>query len=101
MMLRLPRRGLAQVFALVVILMLDRAVSPQFFDLRLQDGRLFGSFVDVFNRGAPVALLSLGMVLAIAITAPTDRSMPPVAITSTMPSDNQIGRAHVSTPLTQ
>src|SRR5260221_8236714 len=66
MMLRLPRRGLAQVFALVVILMLDCAVSPQFFDLRLQDGRLFGSLVDVFNRGAPVALLSLGMVLVIA-----------------------------------
>jgi ribose/xylose/arabinose/galactoside ABC-type transport system permease subunit len=66
MMLRLPRRGVAQVFALVVILMIDRAVSPQFFDLRLQDGRLFGSFIDVLNRGAPVALLSLGMVLVIA-----------------------------------
>src|SRR5580693_984980 len=65
-MLRLPRRGVAQVFALVVILMIDRAVSPQFFDLRLQDGRLFGSFIDVLNRGAPVALLSLGMVLVIA-----------------------------------
>ena len=58
MMLRLPRRGVAQVFALVVILMIDRAVSPQFFDLRLQDGRLFGSLIDVLNRGAPVALLS-------------------------------------------
>jgi len=31
-----------------------------------QDGRLFGSLVDVFNRGAPVALLSLGMVLVVA-----------------------------------
>ena len=66
MMLRLPRRGLAQLFALVVILIVDRAVSPQFFDLRLQDGRLFGSLIDVLNRGAPVALLSLGMVLVIA-----------------------------------
>src|SRR5215475_16002556 len=66
MTMLLPRRGLAQVFALIVILMVDRAVSPQFFDLRLQDGRLFGSLVDVFNRGAPVALLSLGMVLVIA-----------------------------------
>ncbi|HLZ04462.1 MAG TPA: ABC transporter permease [Bradyrhizobium sp.] len=64
--LRLPRRGLAQVFALLAVLAIDRMVSPQFFDLRLQDGRLFGSLVDVFNRGAPVALLSLGMVLVIA-----------------------------------
>lgn len=62
----LPRVGLAQLGALVLILMADWLVSPQFFDLRLQDGRLFGSVVDVLNRGAPVALLSLGMVLVIA-----------------------------------
>jgi ribose/xylose/arabinose/galactoside ABC-type transport system permease subunit len=62
----LPRRGLPQILALVAILAIDRLVSPQFFDLRLQDGRLFGSLVDVFNRGAPVALLALGMVLVIA-----------------------------------
>jgi galactofuranose transport system permease protein len=66
MMHILPRRGLAQIAALVVILLVDRAVSPQFFDLRLQDGRLFGSLIDVLNRGAPVTLLSLGMVLVIA-----------------------------------
>ncbi|MGY4625778.1 ABC transporter permease [Bradyrhizobium sp. USDA 4486] len=62
----LPRRGLAQILALIVIVAVDRAVSPQFFDLRLQDGRLFGSLIDVLNRGTPVALLSLGMVLVIA-----------------------------------
>src|SRR3954452_11564537 len=61
-----PRRGLPQILALIAILAIDRLVSTQFFDLRLQDGRLFGSLVDVFNRGAPVALLSLGMVLVIA-----------------------------------
>jgi galactofuranose transport system permease protein len=62
----LPRRGLAQILALIVILAVDRVVSPQFFDLRLQEGRLFGSLIDVLNRGTPVALLSLGMVLVIA-----------------------------------
>jgi simple sugar transport system permease protein len=66
MMARLPRRGLAQILALVIILAVDRLVSPQFFDLRLQDGRLFGSVIDVLNRGAPVVLLSLGMVPVIA-----------------------------------
>jgi ribose/xylose/arabinose/galactoside ABC-type transport system permease subunit len=63
---RLPKRGTPQILAFLAILLADRLVSPQFFDLRLQDGRLFGSLVDVFNRGAPVALLSLGMVLVIA-----------------------------------
>ena len=52
MMLRLPRRGLAQIFALIVILAVDRMVSPQFFDLRMQDGRLFGSLIDVLKDGA-------------------------------------------------
>jgi simple sugar transport system permease protein len=66
MTMLLPRRGLAQILALIVILAVDRVVSPQFFDLRLQDGRLFGSLIDVLNRGTPVALLSLGMVLVIA-----------------------------------
>ena len=63
---RLPKQGAPQILAFLAILLADRLVSPQFFDLRLQDGRLFGSLVDVFNRGAPVALLSLGMVLVIA-----------------------------------
>jgi galactofuranose transport system permease protein len=63
---RMPRIGTPQILAFLTILMADRLVSPQFFDIRLQDGRLFGSLVDVFNRGAPVALLSLGMVLVIA-----------------------------------
>ena len=49
----LQSRGLAQIIALLVILAVDRAVSPQFFDLRMQDGRLFGSLIDVLNRGAP------------------------------------------------
>jgi simple sugar transport system permease protein len=66
MTLRIPRRGMAQALALIIILMVDRLVSPQFFNLHLQDGRLFGSVIDVLNRGTPVALLSLGMVLVIA-----------------------------------
>jgi len=64
---RLPRIGTSQVAALLAILAMNWLVSPQFFEIRLQDGRLFGSLVDVLNRGAPVALLSLGMVLVVAM----------------------------------
>ncbi|MDB5549544.1 MAG: transporter permease [Tardiphaga sp.] len=64
--MKLPRTGASQAIALGMIFLINWMVSPQFFDLRLQDGRLFGSFIDVLNRGAPVALLSLGMVLVIA-----------------------------------
>ena len=58
--------ALPQVVALLLVFLACRAVSPQFFDVRLQDGRLFGSLVDVFYRGAPVALLSIGMCIVIA-----------------------------------
>jgi galactofuranose transport system permease protein len=67
MPLRLPRVGASQVAALLAILAVNWVASPQFFEIRLQDGRLFGSLIDVLNRGAPVALLSLGMVLVIAM----------------------------------
>src|ERR1700738_1195726 len=66
MAFRITRIGTPQILAFLTILMADRVVSPQFFAIRLQDSRLFGSFVDGFNRGARVALLSLGMVLVIA-----------------------------------
>jgi simple sugar transport system permease protein len=32
----------------------------------VQDGRLFGSPIDILNRAAPVALLAIGMTLVIA-----------------------------------
>ncbi len=32
----------------------------------MQNGRLYGSLIDVLNRGAPVALLAVGMTLVIA-----------------------------------
>lgn len=63
---RLTSAGGAQLLALILILAVDRWVSPQFFAVRLQDGRLFGSVIDVINRGAPVCLLSIGMALVIA-----------------------------------
>lgn len=60
------RRFLPQIATLIVILALNTAVFPQFLDLTFQNGRLYGSLIDILNRGAPVALLSIGMTLVIA-----------------------------------
>jgi simple sugar transport system permease protein len=60
------RQALPQIIALVAVMLADWLVFPDFFHIRLQDGRLFGAIVDVFNRGAPVAILSIGMTLVIA-----------------------------------
>ncbi|NDV88425.1 ABC transporter permease [Aurantimonas aggregata] len=55
-----------QLVALAVILALNTAISPGFLDIAYQNGRLYGSLIDVVNRGAPVALLAIGMTLVIA-----------------------------------
>ncbi|RDI52613.1 galactofuranose ABC transporter, ATP-binding protein YtfT [Microvirga subterranea] len=59
-------KGLPQVAALLLVFFVNWLVFRDFFALRLQDGRLFGSLIDVLNRGAPVAILALGMTLVIA-----------------------------------
>lgn len=65
-----PRRpwptGSAQCVALVCVLLINALVADNFFAIHIQDGRLFGSLIDILNRCAPVALLSLGMTLVIA-----------------------------------
>ncbi len=63
---RMFPKGLPQVAALLIVFLVNWLVFRDFFALRLQDGRLFGSMIDVLNRGAPVAILALGMTLVIA-----------------------------------
>jgi len=55
-----------QLTALALILLLNFIMFPQFFNVVVQNGRLYGSLIDVLNRGAPVALLAIGMTLVIA-----------------------------------
>jgi galactofuranose transport system permease protein len=51
---------------LLLLLLVNLVVTPQFFYLEIREGRLYGSLIDVLNRGAPVALLAIGMSLVIA-----------------------------------
>ncbi|SOC82715.1 simple sugar transport system permease protein [Ensifer adhaerens] len=55
-----------QSVALVVVLLVNWILFPGFFDITWQDGRLFGSLIDVLNRGVPVAILAIGMSAVIA-----------------------------------
>lgn len=59
-------KGMPQIIALILVLVVDSFVAPHFFQIVLQDGRLFGSPIDILNRAAPVALLAIGMTLVIA-----------------------------------
>jgi len=55
-----------QTVTLLGVLVLNWMLFPGFFNVTWQDGRLFGSLIDVLNRGAPVAILAIGMTGVIA-----------------------------------
>jgi galactofuranose transport system permease protein len=55
-----------QVITLAVVLLVNWLLFPGFFNVTWQDGRFFGSLIDVLNRGAPVAILAIGMTAVIA-----------------------------------
>lgn len=60
------RRTLFPLTALILIILVDWLISPNFFSIRVVEGRLVGSLIDILNRGAPTALLAMGMTLVIA-----------------------------------
>ena len=62
----LTRLATPQAVALLAVLAFNWAQFPAFFHITLQDGRLFGSLIDVINRAAPVAILAVGMTAVIA-----------------------------------
>ncbi|WP_332694171.1 ABC transporter permease [Devosia sp.] len=64
--LHLERLANPQLLALVAVLLINWLLFPNFFRISWQDGRLFGSVIDVINRGAPVAILAIGMTGVIA-----------------------------------
>jgi galactofuranose transport system permease protein len=58
-------RGLWPLLALALILLVDAAISPGFFSVRIVEGGLYGSLIDVLYRGTPTALVALGMAVVI------------------------------------
>lgn len=52
--------------ALLALLLVNVIATPSFFSLRMQDGHLYGSLIDILRNGAPVLLVALGMTLVIA-----------------------------------
>jgi ribose/xylose/arabinose/galactoside ABC-type transport system permease subunit len=51
--------------ALALIFLIDFLISPNFFSIRVVEGRLFGSVIDVFYRAVPTAIVALGMAVVI------------------------------------
>lgn len=64
--LRSDSRLLWTILALAIILFVNLLISPTFFNIRLVNGRLVGSLINVLDSSAPYALLAIGMTLVIA-----------------------------------
>ncbi len=62
----LKHRLLWPVVTLVLLLAVNAAFNPGFWQLQWRDGHLYGSLIDILNRAAPLALVALGMTLVIA-----------------------------------
>ncbi|NMM43663.1 ABC transporter permease [Rhodospirillaceae bacterium KN72] len=58
-------RAVWPLLALALILIVDGFISPNFFDIRIVEGRLFGNLIDILYRAVPAALIALGMAVVI------------------------------------
>lgn len=67
---RLRQLGKHRVFwplvVLALMLIFNLATNVHFFSVTVRDGHLYGSLVDVLNRGAPLMIVSMGLTLVIA-----------------------------------
>ena len=54
------------VAGLAALLLLNLIFTPNFFHLEIRDGNLYGTLVDILNRGSEVMLLAIGMTLVIS-----------------------------------
>lgn len=58
-------RAIWPLLALALILAVAGTFSPNFFDIRIVEGRLFGNLIDILYRAVPTALVALGMAVVI------------------------------------
>jgi galactofuranose transport system permease protein len=55
------------IIGIVLLLIFNVIYSPTFLHVQVVDGRLYGSLIDILNRGSMVMLLAIGMTLVIAL----------------------------------
>ena len=54
------------LLAFAAIILFNLIFTDGFFRIEIKNGHLFGSLIDIFNRGAPVILVTIGMTLVYA-----------------------------------
>lgn len=55
------------IVGILLLLVFNVFYSPTFLQIQVVEGRLYGSLIDILNRGSLVMLLAIGMTLVIAL----------------------------------
>ncbi|WP_438017166.1 ABC transporter permease [Sorangium sp. So ce315] len=64
---RLAGRSISFPIAMLGLLLLFNLVNnPQFFEVTIKDGHLYGSVIDILNRASPLMIIAMGLTLVIA-----------------------------------
>jgi ribose/xylose/arabinose/galactoside ABC-type transport system permease subunit len=90
------------IFALILLLLFNLIFTKDFFTIEIKDGHLYGSLIDILNRGSILMILAIGMTLVIA-TGGIDISVGSVlaiagTLAATMMGQN-MGATDVALPL--
>lgn len=63
------------IVCLLAVLILNLIQTPNFFEITIKNGVLYGFIIDIFNRGSGLIIMAVGMTLVIASSAGTDISV--------------------------
>ncbi len=65
-LIRRNSRTFWTLIALIIILIVNRLISENFFSIRMVNGRLIGSPINILDGASSIVMLSIGMTLVIA-----------------------------------
>ena len=63
------------IFCMILVLLINLLKSPDFFNIAVNNGVLYGRLIDILNRGSEIAILAVGQTLVVAVSAGTDISV--------------------------
>lgn len=63
------------IFCMILVLLINLIKSPNFFNIAINNGVLYGRLIDIMNRGSEIAILAVGQTLVVAVSAGTDISV--------------------------
>lgn len=63
------------IFCLALVLLVNVITTPDFFNISVRDGVLYGYMIDIINRASELVILAVGMTLVVSSSAGTDISV--------------------------